>query len=54
MRHPAGVRDIPSGDGVGEVDVRLEKMNAVNLPEHLQRAGSHRGLQPTFPCCRLE
>ena len=45
MRHPAGLRDIPSGDGVGEVDIREEKMNAVYLPDHLQRAGSDGGLK---------
>ena len=45
MRHPAGIRDIPSGDGVGEVDVREKKMNAVCLPDQLQRAGSDGGLK---------
>ena len=40
MRHPAGVRDIPSGNCVGRVDIRLERMNRVQLPDHLQRAGS--------------
>jgi hypothetical protein len=49
MRHPAGLRDIPSGDGVGEVDVREEKMNAVYLPEHLQRTGSDASLQNAPP-----
>jgi hypothetical protein len=45
MQHPAGFRDIPSGDGVGEVDIREEKMNAVCLSDHLQRAGSDGGLK---------
>ena len=45
MQYPAGLRDIPSGDGVGEVDIREEKMNAVCLPEHLQRTGSDSGLK---------
>ena len=45
MRHPAGIRDIPSGDGVSEVDIREEKMKTVCLPDHLQRAGSDGGLK---------
>ena len=49
MRHPTGVSHIPSRDGVGEVDIREEKMNAVNLPQHLQRAGSDGGLQHDPP-----
>ena len=51
MRHPAGFRDIPSRDRVGEVDIREEKMNAVCLPHHLQRAGSDGGLKhaPSLP-----
>jgi len=51
MRHPAGFRDIPSRDRVGEVDIREEKMNAVCLSDHLQRAGSDGGLKhpPSLP-----
>ena len=30
MRHPAGVRDIPSGNFVCEVDIRLERMKRSN------------------------
>src|SRR5580704_17484075 len=49
MRHPAGIRDIPSGDGVGEVNIREEKMKAAGLSDHLQRAGSDGGLKHAPP-----
>ena len=35
MQYLAGLRDIRSGDGVGEVDIREEKMKAVCLPDQL-------------------
>jgi hypothetical protein len=49
LRRPAGVRDIPSGNCVGRVDIRLERMNRVQLPDHLQRAGSDGGLKHAPP-----
>jgi hypothetical protein len=33
MRHPAGLRDIPSGNGVSEIDIREEKAKAVCLSD---------------------
>src|SRR6476620_8274259 len=45
MEDTARIRDIPSGDGISKIYIREEKMNAVQLTDHLQCAGSDGGLK---------